>query len=614
MCGFAGFANFLHREENDRNYRGDLGRKMSARLSHRGPDDSGVYVSDNCVLSHARLAVIDPSMGVQPMSAVWEGITYTIAYNGEIYNTEEIKKTLLKKGHEFHTKCDTEVLLKAYIEFREETPKYLNGIYAFAIEDNLNHSIFLCRDRFGVKPLFYTFVGESLVFASEIKALFEFPEVKPVIDKNSLCEIFGIGPARTQGVGVFKDIHELKPASFAVFNKYGFRLEKYYNINCYEHSDTYENSVAHVRELLYDIADRQLVADVPVCTFLSGGLDSSIITALAAKKFKEKNKPFYTYSFDFEGNNTHFNATDYQPTADEPWAKEVSRILGTEHSTLVCETSKLYSKLFDAVIAKDLPGMADIDSSLLHFCKEVKKNHVVALCGECADEIFGGYPWFRGDLGDTFPWSKNLDYRLSLINPDILPHSDLKNYVNLRFENTINETPIYSGDSEKMIKERQMSYLNISWFMQTLLDRKDRCSMYSGLEVRVPYADHRLLEYAYNLPYDYKCRSGVQKAILRDAARGILPDFIIDRKKSPFPKTHNPLYENMLKEKLEHILKDPLQPILKLLSKETVVSLLGQKFDYGKPWFGQLMAGPQLIAYLIQINYWLIKYNIYLDI
>ncbi len=610
MCGFAGFSNFNLDFTDKKNYYYDLGKRMGMRISHRGPDDSGVYISKNSVLSHTRLAVMDPLYGKQPMTAYAKGKDYTIAYNGEIYNTKELKALLMAKGYVFDTNCDTEVVLKAYIEFGEKVADYLNGIFAFAVHDNLNERLFLCRDRFGVKPLFYTFSDDGLVFASEIKSLFEYPKVKPIIDKNGLCEIFGVGPARSPGSGVFKNILELEAGFYAVFDKNGLHKKKYYTIECYEHEDSYEKSVDYVRELLFDIADRQLVSDVPLCTFLSGGLDSSIITALAAQKIDTLS----TYSFDFEENNTYFSPTSFQPTQDEPWAKKVSEILSTEHKTLVCSNDDLFSNLFDAVIAKDLPGMADIDSSLLYFCKEVKKNHTVVLCGECADEIFGGYPWFNSMDYSAFPWSRNLEYRNSVLNPDISHEMNMGNYVNQKLEETLLKTPTYYKDNDAMLKMRKMSYLNIIWFMQTLLNRKDRCSMYSGLEVRVPYADHRLLEYVYNMPWNYKCKNGVQKSILRDAARGILPDNIIDRKKSPFPKTHNPVYEKMLKNKLKCILKDPLQPILKILSKDTVNALLKEEFDYGKPWFGQLMAGPQLLAYLIQINYWLIKYNIYLDI
>ncbi len=612
MCGFAGFAGFSENLWEERYLWGNLGKRMAGRIAHRGPNDRGTYVSKNVVLSHARLAVMDPLFGKQPMTFKLGEFEFAIAYNGEIYNTNEIKRDLLTKGYTFDTRCDTEVLLKAYIEYGEDCPNKLNGIFAFVVDDPREQRLFMCRDRFGVKPLFYTMVPDRIVFASEIKSLFEYPGVRPIIDKQGLQEIIGIGPARTSGCGVFKDIYELKPSTIAIFDKNGFREKEYFKLVAHEIEDSYEQAVLNVRELLEDIAERQMVSDVPICTFLSGGLDSSVVTALASKTLKDKN--LQTYSFDFEGNSEYFSPTKYEPSADEPWARMVSNYLGTEHTTLICSTDSLYKSLFEAVIAKDLPGMADVDSSLLQFCKEVKENHDVVLCGECADEVFGGYPWFMNKEDSGFPWSREMDFRNSLINKDLAEFLNIKEYSQQKYQESIESVSLIGNENAEDKHWRKMTYLNIKWFMQTLLDRKDRCSMYSGLEVRVPYADHRLIEYIYNCPWDYKYRNGQNKYILRDAAQLTLPQDILFRKKKPYPKTHNPKYEQQLKEKLRYVLRDKQQPIHKIISEETAKALLKEKFDYGKPWFGQLMAGPQLLAYILQINYWLIRYNIYLDI
>ena len=471
MCGFAGFGCFDSSLWDERYLWANLGKRMCARISHRGPDDRGVHVSSNCVLAHARLAVIDPLLGAQPMSAKVGGHEVTIAYNGEVYNAKELKKELEALGHNFSTECDTEVVLKAYIEYGDDCPEKLNGIFAFVIDDTYNNRIFMCRDRFGVKPLFYTMSENRLVFSSEIKGLLEYPGIRPVIDKQGISEIFGLGPARTPGCGVFKNIFELKPGNLAVFDKNGFQDKQYYQISANQTTDSYAEAVEKVRYLLDDIASRQLVSDVPICTFLSGGLDSSVITALAAQKMKEKGMTLDTYSFCLDGNDKYFTPSKFQPTADEPWARLVSEYLGTNHNTLVCTNDDQYNCLMDAVIAKDLPGMADVDSSLLYFCREVKKNHSVALCGECADEIFGGYPWFDETNFDNFPWSRNLDFRNQLIKPEISAELSLKDYVMEQFEKTMMDAPVVSGEGSVATKQRQMNYLNIRWFMQTLLDR-----------------------------------------------------------------------------------------------------------------------------------------------
>lgn len=617
MCGFAGFSDYQEGLSGPPQHWLDLARRMARRIAHRGPDDQGARVSQNCALAHARLAVIDPDHGRQPMVLPFEGQETAIAYNGEIYNAPELRSDLESRGFRFQTSCDTEVVLASYLCYGPDCAEKLNGIFAFAVDDPVNQRTFLCRDRFGVKPLFYTLREGKLVFGSEIKALFEFPGVQPVVGREGLCEIFGLGPARTAGCGVFEGIRELKPGHVAIFDRLGFRELPYFDLEAQPHEETYQQTVEHLRELLLDTVERQLISDVPLCTFLSGGLDSSVVTAIAAQRLKEQGRKLSTYSFEFEGNEEFFTPSSFQPDRDQAWAQRVSQTLGTDHITLLCGNAALADSLGDAVIAKDLPGMADVDGSLLYFCKQVKQNHTVALCGECADEIFGGYPWFhRKDMfdGSHFPWSNNLDQRGGLLKPELREALAMEEYVGQRLEESLAAVPVLPGESPQEIRMRQIGYLNIHWFMSTLLDRKDRCSMWSGLEVRVPYADHRIAQYVFNTPWEMKCHNGEPKALLRDAAEGLLPSEILHRRKSPYPKTHNPGYEAILKERLTGVLRDSSQPIHKLLSEETVKGLLNQSFDYGKPWFGQLMAGPQLLAYLLQINFWLLRYNIHLSI
>lgn len=402
-----------------------------------------------------------------------------------------------------------------------------------------------------------------------------------------------------------------------MFDRLGFRDLPYFQLEALPHEESYEQTVSHLRELLLDTVTRQLSADVPLCTFLSGGLDSSVVTAIAAKHLGQQGKTLSTYSFEFEGNEEFFTPSLFQPDRDQNWALKVSDTLGTDHRTLLCDNRQLADSLNEAVLAKDLPGMADVDGSLLHFCRLVKQRHTVALCGECADEIFGGYPWFhRREMydGTHFPWSNNLDQRGGLLKPELRQALGLEEYVSARLEESLSAMPTLPGETAEQVRMRQLSWLNIHWFMATLLDRKDRCSMWSGLEVRVPYADHRIAQYVFNTPWEYKCHLGESKSLLRDAAEGLLPAEVLHRKKSPYPKTHNPGYEALLKQRLSDVLRDSAQPIHKLLSEETVSGLLNQTFDYGKPWFGQLMAGPQMLAYLLQINTWLLRYQIYLDI
>ena len=617
MCGIAGFCDYGDDFTEEAPALGRLVRKMGNTLKHRGPDENGIFLSRHAAFAHQRLCVIDPKGGRQPMTAYAGGYRYTVVYNGELYNSGELRRELEAAGYLFETSCDTEVLLKCYIQYGPACAEKLNGIFAFAVDDERRGCCFLCRDRFGVKPLFYTLRDGRLVFASEIKALFEYPGVDPVLDRQGLCEVFGLGPARTSGVGVFRGISEVRPGCYALFSRDGLRRGRYFRLQSYEHPDSYEDTVRHVHDLVQDAVTRQLVSDVPLCTFLSGGLDSSVITALAAAAYRGSGRRLATYSFDFVGNERYFKPSAFQPDADRPWAEKMAQFCRTDHTRLECDNVTQADKLYDAVDAKDLPGMADVDSSLLYFCSRVKKRHVVALSGECADEIFGGYPWFHKKEafeGHCFPWSPDLSLRTDLLKPEVADALNVGEYVNRRYEESLAEVPVLEGEDPREKRRREISFLNINWFMATLLDRKDRMSMASGLEVRVPYADHRIVEYVFNAPWAYKCHNGVTKSLLRDAAEPWLPEDVRLRRKSPYPKTHNPGYEAIVRERLAKVMEDGQQPLHALIDPGAAEKLLAAKSDYGKPWFGQLMAGPQLMAYLLQINYWLKKYRIRIDL
>lgn len=609
MCGIAGFSDLTTSLLPESALWGALARRMGQTLLHRGPNDFGCHVSAQSAMAHARLAIMDPLHGSQPFTLPTDDGDVTLIYNGEIYNAPELRRMLQSLGVTFQTHCDTEVLLQCYLHFGIECGRMLNGIFAFVVDDTRKKQVFLCRDRFGVKPLFYARSHDRLVYASEIKALFEYPGLNPVITREGLCEVWGLGPARTPGCGVFDRIHEIKPGYCGLLDRSGFRTFPYYTLPCTPCEESYETVTERLRALLEDTVKRQMQSDVPLCTFLSGGLDSSVVTALAA----QFDPQLSTYSFDYQGNDTYFHPTAYQPDADEPWAEKVSHLLHTDHHRLVCTSEILLKTLHDSLRARDLPGMADVDSSLLYFCSLVQKEHTVALCGECADEIFGGYPWFHKEealLARVFPWSPDIHRRASLLRPEVAEVLGLPEYVVARYEETVREVPALPGESMTETRRREMSYLNLRWFMATLLERKDRCSMACGLEVRVPYADHRIIELIYNTPWDYKCHGGVRKSLLRDAAKGLLPEEVLQRKKSPYPKTHNPDYETMLRTRLQDVLRDPARPIHQLLSPKAVNDLLSETFDYGQPWFGQLMAGPQLLAYLLQVNDWLETYHI----
>lgn len=613
MCGICGFVsyhnNYIPTAEAEKNKI----RIMADTLQSRGPDDYGEWVGENAVFAHRRLAVIDPQRGKQPMKRVSQGYEFTIVYNGELYNTDELRKELEKFGYDFQTDSDTEVLLYSYIHYGSQCAQKLNGIYAFAVYDGMRQSVFLCRDRFGVKPLFYYDTGDTFVFASEIKALFKYPSIRAELDRDGLCEIFAISPARTCGCGVFKGVCELKPGHCMRIGRCGVAVTPYWRLKSSEHTDSYEDTIEKVRYLATDAIRRQLVSDVPIATFLSGGLDSSFITAVAAMEMRKKGQRLSTYSFDYEGNDKYFKKSSFQPDSDSEWVPRMSEAFNTNHTYLVCPNDVLVPMLDDALFAKDLPGMADCDSSLVYFCREVKKNHTVAVSGECSDEIFGGYPWFRDKAAferEAFPWCYDLSMRNDILLESVRNSLNLEEYSLMRYRQSVAETPQYFGDNKEEARRREISWLNINWFMTNLLDRKDRMSMASGLEVRVPFCDHRLVEYVWNIPWEMKNKNNISKNVLRQAAEGILPEDVRLRKKSPYPKTHNPFYEMAVKQKLREIVEDENSPILALCDRGKLFKILDGEFDYGKPFFGQLMAGPQFIGFLVQVNTLLDKYDV----
>lgn len=604
MCGITGWLDFTANIENEY----EIIEKMTRTLEKRGPDDENVWLKKHVAFGHRRLAVVDLEGGKQPMTRG----DYTICYNGELYNTEDIRKELLARGHTFSSYSDTEVLLKAYVEWKEECVHRLNGIFAFAIWDEKEEKLFLARDRLGVKPLFFKKDGGALYFGSELKALLVHPKVKAEVDYTGLAEVLGLGPSRTPGNGVFVGVEELRPGHTLIFSKEKFRVWRYWNVESKPHTDSFEETVEKVRFLLSDAITKQLVSDVPLSTFLSGGVDSSAITAFAAKAFETEGKgPLHTYSIDYEGNDKYFTKSAFQPNADSKWIQMMTDTFQTKHHYCVIDNNTLHEYLEEATIAKDLPGMADVDSSLLWFCQQIKKDFVVSLSGECADEIFGGYPWFyrEDDLNSpNFPWMRSIELREALLRDKWKDKLNIKQYVQERYQETVNETPRLEGESPLDAKRRELFYLNMLWFMTTLLDRKDRMSMGAGLEVRVPFADHRLVEYVWNIPWEMKNYQGREKGLLRQALKGVLPEEVLFRKKSPYPKTHNPLYTKAVTSWLEKILQNKSSVLHELFRKEQLQEIIqseGRVFTI--PWFGQLMMGPQLIAYLIQLHIWFEK-------
>lgn len=604
MCGIAGILD----SQTDLRKEKAMLEKMSETLKMRGPDSRGEMILQNAALIHRRLAVIDVENGAQPMSFR----ELTIVYNGELYNTSEIRKELKAKGMEFETTCDTEVVLKAYYVWREESVKRLNGIFAYAIWDNRKNELFAARDRIGVKPFFYSIKQNKFAFASRINTLLCLPWVDRKVTKEGFYEIFMLGPAKTPGKAIFKDISELERASYLKYSQEkGLSIQCYWRLEAKKHTENEAETVEHTHFLVRDAIERQLVSDVELATFLSGGLDSSIISKTASEVYKSRGETLTTYSVDYADNEKYFEKSAFQPNSDSEYTGLISEYIESNHKNIILSNTELALSLRDAASARCLPGFTDVDSSLLLFCREVKKNHTVCLSGECADEIFGGYPWYHRKeilFEDTFPWSRSTALRKSVLREGLL--SDGDDYVRSAYDKTVRSAEFLESDSKTDRRMREMFMLNLDWFMQTLLVRKDAMSMESSLEVRVPFCDYRLVEYAYNMPWSIKALDGREKGVLRKAFENELPSVIAWRKKSPYPKTFSPDYLAEVVRMLRLALDDKNCILADIVNRKTVEGLIENPNSLSEPWYGQLMRGPQVLAYLLQFYFWCVENNV----
>ena len=600
MCGISGMIGLDHDDEIIRN--------MLATMRRRGPDSSGVYRSGGTVLLHSRLAVIDPVGGQQPMVLQDSGESYVIVYNGELYNTQEVKQELQALGHIFQGHSDTEVVLHAYAEFGADCLHRLNGIFAFAVWEEKRQRLFLARDRIGVKPLFYKLHRGGLIYASELKTILAYPTVQARLGVEGARQLLLLGPGRLPGSGILEGIQEVEPGYFGYYEGHRLELRQYWRLQDREHTHSFDETVEYVRYLVTDAIRRQMVSDVPIGTFLSGGLDSSIISAVCAGELKSRGEILPTFSVDYLNNDQYFQANSFQPNSDSEYIRLMQKILNSDHQWCVLSPEDLTNVLEESTIARDLPGMADVDFSLFAFSKQIRSKVTVALSGECADEIFGGYPWYRDPAVRQkagFPWAQNTSYRAKFL--PFGTEQQAEEYVMDAYLQTCRESDVLPGTTPQERRMKEMVNLNFRWFMQTLLERKDRMSMYHALEVRVPFCDYRIAEYLYGVPWEMKDYQGREKGLLRYAVKDLLPEQILYRKKSPYPKTFDPHYEQLVSDRLRDLLETDT-PLWHLVRKEAAQNLLNQESYW--PWYGQLMRRPQTIAYLLQIDFWLRHYKV----
>lgn len=598
MCGIITICNYTKQLCN---YDEKI-MTMTKLLKHRGNDDMGYFMTPHCLMGHTRLAIIDIKNGHQPLLYTHHEKTYRITYNGEIYNMIDIKNHLIERGYTFQTMSDSEVVLAAYIEYQENCLDLFEGIFAFAIDDG--EKLFAARDPLGVKPLYYFLDEQTLVIASEIKSLLSYIK-KAVVDRQGIQELLALGPSQTPGLTIYKDIYSLKPGHFLFFQKQ-LTTQCYWKLHDEKHEENLEETIQKVRHLVIESIQHQLLSDVPLSTMLSGGLDSSIITAITHQYIR----PLTTYSITYEDQDKYFQAYDYQTTMDDHYIQLMLKKYPSQHHNIVLKQNDLIDALKEALIARDMPGMADIDASFLLFSQAIAKQHKLSLSGECADEIFGGYPWFyKKELYEQpyFPWIRDFAQKAKMFHPR-LQELHLEDYMIHRYQESLQEIPTTN-------RKKQLIYLNTQWFMQTLLNRADSQTMRASIEVRVPFASTKILQYLYNMPEEYMFINGEEKGILRQAFADFLPHDILHRKKNPYPKTHSPIYSQLIEQKLKETLQDSQNILFELFDRQKLEQFIqshGKSFTV--PWFGQLMMGPQLMAYFYQIYLWGKIYHVQLEI
>ncbi|MFI7412618.1 asparagine synthase (glutamine-hydrolyzing) [Streptomyces sp. NPDC049627] len=550
MCGITGWASFHH----DARTRAPVIEAMTATLAPRGPDAGGVWLGERAAVGHRRLAVIDLAGGVQPMTDRPEAPTAVLSYSGEVYNHHELRTELRGRGHEFRTRSDTEVVLRAYAEWGEEMAGRLDGMFAFAVWDERAQRLLLVRDRLGVKPLFWAAVGGGLAFASEPKALFQHPEIRPSVDADGLREayglLFGTGPT------VWSGVREVEPGGLLVLDRDGLRERRYWQLEAGAHPDDRDATVDRIRSLVGTAARSQLEADVPLCSLLSGGIDSTVLTALLAGELRLREGPgarIRSYAVDYSDQSAQFTGDVLRTGHDTPYATEAGAFLGTDHSTVVLDPRTLLDpeRRKAVVAARDSPiGVGDMDTSLYLLFGEIRRHSTVALSGEAADEVFGGYPWFHNPqalAADTFPWLLVTGDEAAMpLNPEL----DLRmgEFRADTYRGALAAVPHLDDETPTEHRQREMQHLSLTRWLRQLLHRKDRLSMAQGLEVRVPYCDHRLVQYAFDTPWALKSFDGREKSLLRAAGTGLAPSSVLHRPKNHYPATHHPDYNRGLQE------------------------------------------------------------------
>lgn len=604
MCGIAGWVDF----RRDLREHADDVAAMGAAMACRGPDAEGMWLSPDAAIAHRRLAIIDLSGGTQPMTARGErGEPIVLSYAGEVYNFRELRAELTGHGHRFGTRSDTEVVLRAYQQWGTACVERFTGMFGFAVWDAGRRELLLARDHLGVKPLYFHAYDGGVLFGSEPKALLANPLFDPVLDDEGITELFAMFGTSTPGHGVLRGLAEVRPGHTVRIGVDGVHRRRYWQLASHEHPHNPEQTVTAVRDLLADTVTGQLVADVPLCALVSGGIDSSAVAVLATQALaRQGGDKLHTFSVDFAGSAESFVADANRPDRDAPHAAALVDAIGSVHTDIVLDTPDLLDIQRRATAARDLPSLGDLDASLYLLFQAIQGRSTVALSGESADEVFGGYAWFHDPVAiarDGFPWAMDDAGFSNVLADGVKERLRPVDYVRARYAEALAEVPRLAGETGEAARRREVNYLALTRFLPVLLDRKDRMSMAVGLEVRVPFCDHKLVEYAWNIPWELKCPGGTPKGVLRRSVAGLLPGSLVNRRKSMYPAAPDPHYDTAVRSQALSLLEHD-SAIRPLLDQQRVIDLI-QGTSRRPPWM-QRMA----LAYLFQIEHWMRTYRV----
>lgn len=589
MCGIVGLVTKKEKENTI--------KLMSDRIKHRGPDGDGYFIDGDVALGHRRLSIIDLSSGDQPMFNE-DGSVVTV-FNGEIYNYQELKEELIALGHDFKTKSDTEVLVHGYEEWHTDLPKHLRGMFAFAIYDKNKNEVFLARDNFGIKPLYFAKMNDTFMFASEIKAFLDVPDFEKVFNESILETYLEFSFVPTNET-FFKGVHRLDAGCSLLYKDGEIKLNKYFKLDFKEENMSFEDAVKNISDVMKDSVEKHLIADVEVGSFLSSGIDSSYIVSLA--------KPDKTYTVGYE--NKKYDETMY--------AKDLAEKLGIKNESKIITKEEYLENISKIMYHLDEPTSDPAAISLYFVAKLASKDLKVVLSGEGADEFFGGYNYYReevdykfynklpfcirhaiGKVASIFPEGRGFNFLVR--RGEKLENSYIG--VNRNFSSKMakkvlkNNYELKAIDVTKDVYNEFKNYSNIDkmqaidinfWLMKDILLKADRMTMASSIEGRVPFIDKEVFKVASHLPFDYKVTKENTKVALRAAAKEVIPTEAYKKKKLGFPvPVREWIKEGDFKEEVEKTLNSDVANKYfntKIINKMFEEHVNGKKDNYRKIW------------------------------